>query len=56
MATSTFAETNIDKHPKRHKQSSGFNYAKHYRKQNRVKFFDRLFDRQNCNHYRQQGW
>ena len=47
-----FAETSVDKYPK--PNNSGFNYAKHYRKQSRVKFFDRLFDRNNCNHYRQR--
>ena len=49
-----FAETSVDKYPKYPKSNnSGFNYTKHYRKQSRVKFFDRLFDRNHCNHYRQ---
>ena len=47
----------FDKYPKRPRLSlSGFNYQKHYRKQHRAKFFDRLFDRNHCNHYHQHGW
>jgi hypothetical protein len=47
----------FDKYPKRPRPSlSGFNYQKHCRKQHRAKFFDRLFDRNHCNHYHQHGW
>ena len=57
MLTTAFSETSFDKYPKRPKSSSsGFNYQKHYRKQHRAKFFDKLFDRNHCNHYRQHGW
>lgn len=54
-AGTTFAETSIDG-GKGKKHHSGFNYRKHYRKQRRVQFFDNLFDRKNCNHYRRNGW
>jgi hypothetical protein len=57
VLTTAFSETSFDKYPKRPKSSSsGFNYQKHYRKQHRAKFFDKLFDRNHCNHYRQHGW
>jgi hypothetical protein len=47
----------FDGYPKRPRPSlSGFNYQKHYRKQRRAKFFDKLFDRNHCNHYHQRGW
>jgi hypothetical protein len=38
------------------KHQSGFNYKKHYRKAKRVKFFNKLFNRDNCNHYRRNGY
>lgn len=47
-----FAETSTDKFPKR-PSSSGFNYAKHYRKQHRTKVLNRIFNLNGCKHYRQ---
>ena len=38
------------------KNHSGFNYKKHQRKANRARFFNRVFDRDNCNHYRRNGY
>jgi hypothetical protein len=48
-------ETHIsaDKRPKRGK---GYNYTKHYRKSKRHGFFSRLFNTDNCNHYRKHGY
>ena len=38
---------------KKPKSPSGFNYKKHYRKTNVTKSFNKLFDRNHCNNYRQ---
>ena len=46
-----FAET-TDRHPKR-PSTSGFNYAKHYRKQHRTKVLNHIFNLNGCKHYRQ---
>ena len=54
-AGTTFAETSFDGGKGKNHQS-GFNYKKHYRKAKRVKFFNKLFNRDNCNHYRRNGW
>lgn len=45
-----FAETTTDKYPKR-PSTSGFNYAKHYRKQHRTKVLNRIFNLNGCKHY-----
>lgn len=56
MVTTTFAETSNDgKRPKR-PNSSGFNYAKHYRKARHHDRMNRWFDRDHCNHYRKYGY
>ncbi len=50
-----FAETSVDKYPKYPKpNNSGFNYAKHYRKQHRTNVLNRLFNLNGCKHYSQQ--
>ena len=38
---------------KKDKPKKGFNYKKHYRKTNVTKSFNKLFDRNHCNNYRQ---
>ena len=55
VVTSTFAETTDTPRP-RPRHSSGFNYAKHYRKQRHHERMNRLFDRDHCNHYRKFGY
>lgn len=42
-----------DKYPK---QGKGYNYSKHNKKAKRKKFFARLFNTDNCNHYRKHGY
>ena len=39
-----------------HKRNKGFNYTKHHRKSKRHGFFSRLFNTDNCNHYRKHGY
>jgi hypothetical protein len=48
-------EANIpnDRKPK---QGKGYNYSKHYKKSKRKTFFSRLFNTDNCNHYRKHGY
>ena len=45
--------TAFDKRPKR---PAGFDYRKHYKHSKRYKFFNKLLDRDNCNHYREHGY
>ena len=41
---------------KGHKRNKGFNYTKHRRKNKTHNFFSRLFNTDNCNHYRKHGY
>lgn len=60
--TSEHLETNYietlkcDTSIKRPKRFKGFNYKKHYKKSKRHQFFNKLLDRDNCNHYREHGY